>query len=50
MQRCSSPEDLFIDLHGEAASVWPTNLDMSDYSGEDIVSIQQRQGKVLETH
>lgn len=39
---------LFLDLH-EAASLWPTSLDLSDYSGEDIISLHGRQDRDLET-
>lgn len=29
---------LFLDLH-EAANLWPISLDLSDYCGEDIISL-----------
>lgn len=33
---------LFLDLH-EVANLWPISLDLSDYCGEDILSLPGRQ-------
>lgn len=39
---------LFLDLH-EAANLGPISLDLSDYYGEDIISLSGRQNTGLET-